>query len=206
MSHKSHMYGGGESYSGVVPAKQPNKSGRPPAEVVEERPLTKENAEQSNPYWTPSQRRGPSGLDRVREAAKKDGKLQFTALLHHVNIDLLRDSYYSLKKQAAPGVDGVRWEEYGQGLEARLCDLHGRIHRGAYRGQPSRRVWIPKPEGRQRPLGIAALEDKVVQHAVGTVLNQIWEEDLLGFHTVSGWGAASTMRWTRCMSGLCARR
>jgi group II intron reverse transcriptase/maturase len=143
--------------------------------------LTKENAEQSNPSWTPSQTSGPIGLDRVRKAAKKDGKLQFTALLHHVNVDLLRDSYYSLKKQAAPGVDGVRWEEYGQGLEARLRDLHGRIHRGAYRAQPSRRVWIPKPDGRQRPLGIAALEDKVVQQAVGTVLNQIWEEDFLGF-------------------------
>ena len=181
MSDKTHMHGGGESYSGVIPAKQPNKSGKPPAEVVEGRPLTKENAEQSNPCWTPSQRSGPIGLDRVRKAAKKDGKLQFTALLHHVNIDLLRDGYHSLKKQAAPGVDGVRWEEYGQGLEARLRDLHGRIHRGAYRAQPSRRVWIPKPDGRQRPLGIAALEDKVVQHAVGTVLNQIWEEDFLGF-------------------------
>jgi hypothetical protein len=111
MSDKTHMHGGGESYSGVLPAKQPNKSGRPPAEVVEERPLTKENAEQSNPCWTPSQTSGPIGLDRVRKAAKKDGKLQFTALLHHVNIDLLRDSYYSLKKQAAPGVDGVKWEE-----------------------------------------------------------------------------------------------
>ena len=131
MSDKAHMHGGGESYSGVIPAKQPNKSGRPPAEVVEGRPLTKENAEQSNPCWTPSQTSGPNGLDRVREAAKKGGKLQFTALLHHVNIDLLRDSYYSLKKQAAPGVDGVRWEEYGQGLEAQLRDLHGRIHRGA---------------------------------------------------------------------------
>jgi hypothetical protein len=119
MSDKTHMHGGGESYSGVIPAKQPNKSGKPPAEVVEGRPLTKENAEQSNPCWTPSQRSGPIGLDRVRKAAKKDGKLQFTALLHHVNIDLLRDSYHSLKKQAAPGVDGVRWEEYGQGLEAR---------------------------------------------------------------------------------------
>jgi RNA-directed DNA polymerase len=181
MSDKTHMHGDGESYSGVIPAKQPNKSGKPPAEVAEGRPLTKENAEQSNPCWTPGQRSGPNGLDRVRKAAKKDGKLQFTALLHHVNIDLLRDSYCSLKKQAAPGVDGVKWEEYGQGLEARLRDLHGRIHRGAYRAQPSRRVWIPKPDGRQRPLGIAALEDKVVQHAVGTVLNQIWEEDFLGF-------------------------
>ena len=120
MSDKSHMHGGGESYSGVVPAKQPNKGGRPPAEVVEGRPLTKENMEQPNPCRTPSRESGPSGLDRVREAARKDGKLRFTALLHHVTIDLLRDSYHSLKKRAAPGVDGVTWEEYGRDLEARL--------------------------------------------------------------------------------------
>jgi len=117
----------------------------------------------------------------VREAAGKDGKLKFTALLHHVSIDLLRGSYNSLKKQAAPGVDGMTWEEYGRDLEVRLADLHGRIHRGAYRAQPSRRVWIPKADGRQRPLGIAALEDKIVQYAIGSVLNQIWEEDFLGF-------------------------
>jgi group II intron reverse transcriptase/maturase len=117
----------------------------------------------------------------VREAAKKDKKLQFTALLHHVNIDLLRDSYRGLKKQAAPGVDEVTWKDYGEDLEARLADLHGRIHRGAYHAQPSRRVWIPKPDGRQRPIGMAALEDKIVQRAIGTVLNQIWEEDFLGF-------------------------
>ena len=180
MSHKAHMYGGGESYSGVLPAKQPNKSGRPPA-AVEERPLTKENTDQPNPGRTQSRESGSNGLDRVRKAARRDGKLRFTALLHHVTVDLLRDSYHSLKKGAAPGVDGVRWEEYGQDLEARLCDLHGRIHRGAYRAKPSRRVWISKSDGRQRPLGIAALEDKVVQYAVGTVLNQIWEEDFLGF-------------------------
>ena len=117
----------------------------------------------------------------MREAARKEGKLKFTALLHHVSIDLLRASYYSLKKQAAPGVEGVTWEEYGGDLQAQLSDLHRRIHGGAYRAQPSRRVWIPKADGRQRPLGIAALEDKVVQHAVGTVLNQIGEEDFLGF-------------------------
>jgi group II intron reverse transcriptase/maturase len=117
----------------------------------------------------------------VREAAKQDGKLKFTALLHHVSIGLLRESYHSLKKEAAPGVDGMTWQEYEPDLEARLSDLHGRIHRGAYRAQPSRRVWIPKPDGRQRPLGIAALEDKIVQYAVGKVLNQIWEEDFLGF-------------------------
>jgi group II intron reverse transcriptase/maturase len=148
---------------------------------VEERPLTKENMEQSNLCRTPSRESGLSGLDRVREAAKGDRKLRFTALLHHVTVDLLRDSYDSLKKRAAPGVDGVTWQEYGQDLEARLSDLHGRIHGGAYQARPSRRVWIPKTDGRQRPLGIAALEDKVVQHAIGTVLNRIWEEDFLGF-------------------------
>jgi RNA-directed DNA polymerase len=181
MSGKSLVHGSGESYSGIVPAKQPNKSGQPPAEVVEGRPLAKENTQQPNPYRTPSRESGPSGLARVREAARQDGKQKFTALLHHVSIDLLRQSYYSLKKQAAPGVDGMTWQEYGRDLEARLSDLHGRVHRGAYRAQPSRRVWIPKADGRQRPLGIAALEDKIVQHAVGTVLNQIWEEDFLGF-------------------------
>ena len=139
MSHKSPMYGGGESYSGIVPSKQSNKSGRPPAEADEGRPLTKENTQEPNPYRTPSRENGPSGLARVREAAK-DGKLKFTALLHHVSIDLLRKSYYSLKKQAAPGVDGMTWQEYGQDLEARLSDLHGRVHRGSYHAQPSRRV------------------------------------------------------------------
>src|SRR5258708_6112681 len=110
MSDKSHVHGSGETYGGVVPAKQPNKSGRPPAEVVEERPLTKENMEQSNLCRTPSRESGLSGLDRVREAAKGDRKLRFTALLHHVTVDLLRDSYDSLKKRAAPGVDGVTWQ------------------------------------------------------------------------------------------------
>jgi len=181
MSDKSLVNGGGESYSGVVPTKQPNQSEPSPAEVAEGRRLTKENTRQPNPYRTRSRESGPSGLERVRETAKQDGRLKFTALLHHVSIDLLRESYYSLKKQAAPGVDGVTWQEYGQNLEARLSDLHGRVHRGAYHAQPSRRVWIPKADGRQRPLGIAALEDKVVQHAVGRVLNQIWEEDFLGF-------------------------
>ena len=181
MSHKSHVNGPGESYHGIVPAKPSNEGQGGPQEAVEGRPWTKENRVQSNPCRTQSRESGPSGLDRVREAARRDGKMRFTALLHHVTVDLLRSSYQSLQKQAAPGVDGVTWEEYGNDLAARLRDLHGRIHRGAYQAQPSRRVWIPKADGRQRPLGIAALEDKIVQHAVGTVLNQIWEEDFLGF-------------------------
>ena len=148
---------------------------------MEGRPLTKENTPEPNSCRTPSRENGRSGLERVREAARKDGKLKFTALLHHVSIDLLRESYYSLKRKAAPGVDGMTWGEYGEDLEARLSDLHGRIHRGAYRARPSRRTWILKTDGRKRPLGIAALEDKVVQYAVGKVLGQIWEEDFVGY-------------------------
>jgi RNA-directed DNA polymerase len=149
--------------------------------MAEGRALTKENMEQSNLCRTQSRESGPSRLNRVRQAARGDKQMRFTALLHHVNIDLLRSSYYSLKRQAAAGVDGVTWQEYGTGLEERLADLHGRIHRGAYQAKPSRRVWIPKPDGRQRPLGIAALEDKIVQFAMVEVLNQIWDEDFLDF-------------------------
>jgi len=175
------MNGSGESYSGIVPTKQPNEGLGRPQEAAEGRPLTKENMGEPNLCRTPSRESEPSGLDRVRQAAKRDGKIRFTALLHHVNIEQLRCSYHSLKRRAAAGVDGMTWEEYGEGLEGRLAELHGRIHRGAYRAKPSRRVWIPKADGRQRPLGIAALEDKIVQHAVGTVLSRIWEEDFKGF-------------------------
>jgi group II intron reverse transcriptase/maturase len=124
---------------------------------------------------------GSRGLEGVREAAKKDKGLRFTALLHHVTEGLLRDSFYSLQRQAAPGVDRVTWQQYEQGLEERIKDLHGRVHRGAYRALPSRRIYIPKPDGRQRPLGIAALEDKIVQQAVVRVLNAIYEGDFIGF-------------------------
>ena len=148
---------------------------------MERRPSAKENTLQANSCRTQSRESGTNGLERVREAARKDKKQKFTALLHHVTKEQLRESYYSLKKQAAPGVDGVRWEEYGDNVEERISGLHGQIHSGAYRAQASRRVWIPKADGKQRPIGIAALEDKIVQHAVGKVLNQIWEEDYLGF-------------------------
>ena len=181
MSYKTHANGDRESHSGIVPTKRSNEGRGGPKEIVEGRPLTKENAEEPNPYRMQSRESGPSGLDRVRQAAKGDPKMRFTALLHHVNIDLLRSSYDHLKRGAAAGVDGVTWQEYGDGLEERLVDLHGRIHRGAYHAKPSRRVWIDKDDGRQRPLGIAALEDKVVQAAVVQVLHQIWEEDFLGF-------------------------
>ena len=120
-------------------------------------------------------------LQGVRRTAKEKKQERFTALLHHVTVDLLRESFHGLKKQAAPGVDGVTWKEYEHGLEDRLTDLHGRVHRGAYRAQPSRRIYIPKADGRKRPLGIAALEDTIVQQAIVTVLNEIYEADFLGF-------------------------
>ncbi len=140
------------------------------------------------PHTDPTQSRAAvsQGLHGVREAARREKGLRFTALLHHVNEGLLLDSFYRLKTEAAPGVDQVTWSEYEQGVEVRISDLHGRVHRGAYRAQPSRRAYILKPDGRQRPLGIAALEDKIVQRsacgkAVATVLQQIYEEDFLGF-------------------------
>jgi retron-type reverse transcriptase len=121
------------------------------------------------------------GLRGVRQAASVKKQERFTALLHHLSLNLLRDSFFALKRQASPGVDGVTWQEYETGLEGRLSDLHSRVHRGAYRARPSRRVYIPKADGRQRPLGIAALEDKIVQQAVVAILNQIYEVDFKGF-------------------------
>ena len=151
------------------------------AEVVEGRPVTKENIMESNTGLTQSREKVSQGLRGVRERARKNKQERFTALLHHVTPNLLRESFYALKRKAAPGVDGVTWQEYAIGLEDRLKDLHSRVHRGSYRPQPSKRRWILKANGKQRPLGIAALEDKVVQQAMVTVLNAIYEEDFRGF-------------------------
>ena len=175
------MNGRGKSDSRVVPVKRANNTGRPVAEPVEERRLAKGNTDQQNASRTLSRDVGASSaLDRVRQAALKDKKARFTALLHHVDVDRLRRAYWAINPQAATGVDGVTWGGYGQDLEGNLADLHARLHRGAYRASPSRRVYIPKPDGRQRPLGIATLEDKIVQRAVVEVLNAIYEEDFLG--------------------------
>ncbi len=122
-----------------------------------------------------------NGLDRIREAAVRERKLCFTNLLHHITVELLRACYYALKRNVAAGVDDMTWHEYGEGMESRITDLHGRVQSGRYQAKPSKRVWILKQDGRQRPIGIAALEDKIVQQAVVTVLNQIYEEDFLGF-------------------------
>ena len=165
----------------IVPVKQPNKEGEPLAEAVEGRRQPKENDAQSNTQPTQGGKRVSQGLSGVRRVARERKQERFTALLHHVTVNLLRESFEALKKNAAPGVDGVTWRDYETGLEDRLTDLHSRVHRGAYRAQPSRRVYIPKADGRQRPLGIAALEDKIVQQAVVTVLNEIYEPDFRGF-------------------------
>src|ERR1700680_4308188 len=165
----------------VVPVNQPNNEGKPSAEAGEGRAQIEENTVQSHMRPTQSGKRMSQGLHGVRQAARERKQERFTALLHHLSVRLLRDSFYALQRRASPGVDGVTWQEYETGLEDRLVDLHSRVHRGAYRAQPSRRVYIPKADGRQRPLGIAALEDKLVQQAVVTILHQIYEVDFQGF-------------------------
>jgi RNA-directed DNA polymerase len=165
-----------------VAEKPTNKvGGRTTAESVERRAGTEGNANQQSMHRTQCRVRVSQALGRVRQAARVRKKERFTALLHHISIDLLRLSFYALKRSAAPGVDGVRWKDYEAALESNLRGLHDRVHRGAYRALPSRRKYIPKPDGRQRPLGIAALEDKILQRAVVAVLNAIYEEDFLGF-------------------------
>jgi group II intron reverse transcriptase/maturase len=181
MSLESNMHAGGESDGCVLLPRCPNNGGQPPEEGMEERQPTKENIGQATAPRTQSRISESSGLLGVRKAARKDKRTRFTALLHHVTVNLLRDSYFALKRDAAPGVDGMTWKEYETDLDEKLADLHGRIHRGTYHAQPSKRAYIPKADGRQRPLGIAALEDKIVQQAVVMVLNQIYEEDFLGF-------------------------
>jgi RNA-directed DNA polymerase len=181
INRTADMHVSEKSGCAVVPVKQPNKGGQLPAEAVEGRAQAKENIDQSRMHLTQSRARMSQGLDGVRKAARKRKQERFTALLHHLTLDLLRDSFYALKRKASPGVDGVSWQEYESGLEDRITDLHSRVHRGTYRAKPSRRVYIPKSDGRQRPIGIAAVEDKIVQQAVVAILNQIYEVDFKGF-------------------------
>ena len=166
------MNGYGQSDRFVVPANPPDKAAA--AEAGEERGLAEGNTDGPT---RPGLRAGsgvPSGLDRVREVARRDKDARFTALLHHVSLERLVMAYWALSPKAAPGVDGVTWESYGQDLVANLRDLHERVHSGRYRARPSRRAYIPKADGRQRPLGITALEDKILQRAVVEVLNAIY--------------------------------
>src|SRR3954452_2513273 len=169
-----------KSDSGIVAGKPTNKAGRPAAESVEPRPETEGNADQQSTLRTQGRERVTQALGRVRQAARQRKKEKFTALLHHITVDTLRVAYYALKRKAAPGVDGVTWEDDEAALEPRLADLHGLIRRGAYRPQPSRRTYIPKADGKQWPLAIAALEDKSVPGATAMVLNAIYDEEFLG--------------------------
>jgi len=175
------MHEHGESDGCVVPVNLSNEPGRPGEETGEgRRPAEGNTASETRPGRSAGS--GVSSeLDRVRQVARKDRDVRFTALLHHVTVERLEAAYRAIRPGAAPGVDGVTWHEYGQDLEGNLRDLHARVHRGAYRASPSRRVFIPKPDGRLRPLGVATLEDKVVQRAVVEVLNAIYEEDFVEF-------------------------
>src|SRR6267143_260457 len=174
--------GPGKSDRPTVPEKFPNNAGQPAAEGMEGRGLAKGNLPQQNASRTPSREDALSAMERVRQAASKDKKLRFTALLHHLyNPETLRTAYFSLKKEAAPGVDGETWRHYGEALEDNLQDLSYRLKRGAYRAKPVRRAYIDKNDGRKRPLGVPVLEDKIVQRATVEVLNAIYETDFLDF-------------------------
>jgi len=184
------MHGGGKSDFAIVAVKAANKAEQPAAErsaaeptaaePVERRAETKGNAGQQSTCRAQSRESVSQALERIRKVARERKKEKFTALFHHISVELLGDAFYQLKEDAAPGVDRLTWNDYEVKLEDNLEDLHDRVERGAYRALPSRRVYIPKPDGRQRPLAVAALEDKIVQRAVVTLLNAIYEEDFLG--------------------------
>ena len=172
----------GKSDSSVLPGKPPNNAGQSATEVVEGRGLAKGNPSESNTHRTQSRDNVPTALERIRQAARKDRKQRFTSLLHHVyDVDRLRLAYLATKRDAAAGIDGETWRHYGENLEANLQDLSARLARGAYRAQPVRRAYIPKADGRLRPLGVPTLEDKIVQRAVAEVCSAICEADFLGF-------------------------
>src|SRR5471030_1092819 len=173
---KPMTHGRGKSDSAIVATNPTNKAGRPAAESEERRAEAKGNADQHSTRRAQDRESVSQALDRIRQVAKQRKKERFTSLLHHVNVGLLRLAFFALKRDAAPGVDGVTWQDYEADLERKLADLHDRVHRGAYRAQPSRRRYIPKPDGRQRPLAVAAIEDKVVQRATTALLNAIYEE------------------------------
>jgi group II intron reverse transcriptase/maturase len=176
------MDGRGKSDRSVVPEKSSNNVEQSTAETMKGRDLAEGNSPTSNAFRTQSRGDARSALERVRRAARKDRRQKFTALLHHVyNLDRLRDAYFGLKRDASAGADGETWRHYGESLEGNLVDLSERLKRGAYRAQPVRRVYIPKPDGRQRPIGVPTLEDKIVQRSTVEVLNAIYEQDFVGF-------------------------
>jgi group II intron reverse transcriptase/maturase len=175
------MHGREKSDPAIVVKKPANNAGQPAAERVERRAGTEGNAGQQSTRRAQDRESVSQALERVRQAARQRKKERFTALLHHINAASLRLAFFALKRDAAPGADGLTWRTYEADLDRHLTDLHARVQRGAYRAQPSRRTYIPKADGKQRPLAVAALEDKIVQRATVTVLNAIYEEDFLGF-------------------------
>ncbi len=176
------MNGRGKSDSSVVPGKPPNRAEEPAAEVVEGRGLAKGNLLEQNAPRTQGRVGAPSAIERIRQAARKDRQQRFTALFHHVyDLERLRRAYFALKRDAAAGVDGETWQHYGERLEENFHDLRERLARGAFRARPVLRRFIPKADGRQRPLGVPTLEDKIVQRAVVEVLNALYEVDFVGF-------------------------
>jgi RNA-directed DNA polymerase len=178
---KPAVHGREKSGSAIVAVKPANKAGQPAAERAEPRAGAEGNAAQQSTRRAQDRASVSQALDRIRQAARQRKKERFTTLLHHISAPMLRVAFYALERDAAPGVDGLTWQDYAADLDGRIEDLHERVHRGAYRVQPSRRRYIPKPDGRQRPLAVAALEDKIVQRAVVMVLNAIYEQDFLGF-------------------------
>jgi group II intron reverse transcriptase/maturase len=200
------MMNGLEKSDLAIVAKKPaNKVGQPAAEWVEPRAGTEGNTGQPRTHRAQNRASVSPGLERVRTAARLRKKEKFTTLLHHVTVDLLRDAFLALKRRAAPGVDGMTWKEYETSLEGNLQDLHARVHRGTYRALPVRRRFIPKSDGKQRPLGVTALEDKIVQRAVVNVLNAIYEGDFRGFSYGFRPGRSQHDALDALATGICGR-
>ena len=199
-------HGREKSDPGIVAMKPTNIAERSAAETVERRAGAEGNAGQRSTRRAQDRESVSQALERVRQTARRNRKERFTALLHHIGAPMLRTAFFALKRDAAPGVDGLTWRTYEADLDRRIEDLHERVHGGAYRAQPSRRRHIPKPDGRQRPLAIAALEDKIVQRATAAVLNAIYEEDFLGFSYGFRPGRDQPTRWTLWWSGSPAPR
>jgi len=201
------MHGREKSDPAIVAAKPTNKAERSAAEPGEPRAGTEGNASQHSTRRAQDRASVSQALERIRQAARLRKEERFTALLHHISDDLLREAFYELKKEVAPGVDGLTWKGYEAELERKLEDLHARVQRGAYRAQPSRRVFIPKPDGRERPIAVSALEDKIVQRAAAALLNALLTRKISsGSPTGSGLDGAPMMRWMRWWSGSKAER
>jgi group II intron reverse transcriptase/maturase len=209
------MHGHEKSDLAIVAKKPANKAEQPAAEasagasaaeLVEPRAGTKGNADQQSTCRAQNRISVEQALERIRKVARERKKERFTTLFHHISVDLLEEAFYELKENAAPGIDRLTWTDYEADLERKLEDLHSRLHRGAYRALPARRVYIPKPDGRQRPLAVAALEDKIVQRAVVALLNAIYEADFLGFSYGFRPGRGTHNALDALCVGICSRK